>query len=556
MPLCRLSLGLLFMSAASSLADSPWLYGIHWYGDPAVAQVEAMTGGRGIWSLEIVQTNSDLWWTAAWQRDYRFNAMVQRGHSLLVRIERNWGETIPFPQNLAAYLVAVQQSAAELAGVCHIWQIGNEMNILAEWGGQPLSPQEYVTRFKQIRSAIRGVASPLGEQLVLLGPVSPGDAVAGVRHMGGNEYLDAMCSLLEPNDVDGFALHAYAAPWHSAADSRSEFQAAYIAQLAVLRERGFASKPVFITEWARAVDPLDDWHEAQSAGFLHGALVDLHAWNQTPGAHAISAACWFIYAYDAGAWRNFSIEYLRTLHSPGLNTDLWDAFQYACTLDLPAGAATPPPVGMTSALPTGVNVAATANVSTSSGNGALAIDGIVSVASKWTSAPTPGLHWLQLDLPGPRRATGFVVRHAGAAGEPAYFNTTALAVETRAEAGAAWRIDALVYNAAAANTTARSYLTPQRIRGVRLLIADPGIDAYARIPEFEVYAAPVSADFDNDGDFDGDDLMAFEFCLGGPGEAYPPGSYCLPGDLDADFDVDLADLAALQAEPSDQTPAP
>jgi hypothetical protein len=536
-------------------ADAPWLYGIHWYGDPAGSQVELMTGGKGIWSLEIVETNSDLWWAAAWQRDFRFNTMIQRGHSLIVRIERNWGETIPYPQNVAGYLASVQQSAAELANVCHIWQIGNEMNILGEWGGQALSPQEYVTRFKEIRTAIKSVASPLGEQIVLLGPVSPGDAVAGVRHMGGNEYLDAMCSLLEPNDVDGFALHAYAAPWHGAADARSEFQAGYIAQLAVLRERGFASKAVFITEWARAVDPLDAWHEEQSARFLHGALADLHVWNQTPGAHAVRAACWFIYPYDAGTWRHFSIEYLRALHAPGSDTDLWDALRFACTLNLPAGVVAPPPVTMTSAAPLGANVAPSASVSTSSGNGALAIDGIVSVASKWTSAPTPGLHWLRLDWPSPRRVSGFVVRHAGAAGEPAYFNTTALAIETRANPTDGWQIDALAYNGAAASFTARSYPLPRRLTGVRLLIADPGIDAYARVPEFEVYATPVPGDFDNDGDFDADDLVVFDFCMGGPGQTYPPGSFCLPGDLDTDFDVDLPDFAVLQVEPVAQRAA-
>jgi hypothetical protein len=33
-------------------ADSPWIYGIHWYGDPNGSVVESMSGGKGIWTLE------------------------------------------------------------------------------------------------------------------------------------------------------------------------------------------------------------------------------------------------------------------------------------------------------------------------------------------------------------------------------------------------------------------------------------------------------------------------------------------------------------------------
>ncbi len=547
----RLALSLLtatalLMTPLRSAADSPWLYGIHWYGEPVGSQVEAMTGGKGIWSLETVQTNSDLWWSAAWQRDYRFNTMVQRGHALIVRIERNWGETVPFPQNVPAYLISVQQAAAELASVAHIWQVGNEMNILAEWGGQVLTPQQYVDTFRQVRSAIKSVASPLGEQVVLIGPVSPGDLVPGVRHTGGAEYLSAVCALLDPNDFDGFALHAYAAPWHGVADSRGEFQAGYLTQLAVLREHGFAGRPVHLTEWARSVEPLTAASEAVSAQFLQAALVDLHGWNTLPLAQPITAACWFIYPYDSGAWQSFSIGFLRTLHPPGAANDLWDAFHAAAAMNLPAGVAAPVEEPTTAAVPFGANIAAAAGVTTSSGNGALAVDGVVSVASKWTSAPTPGPHWLTLEWPTPRRLTGFIVRHAGAAGENPAFNTTAFAIQTRLDAADPWRVDLLTYNGAGSAATARAYVQPRLARFVRLLIVDPGVDTYARIPEFEVYAAPMPGDFDQNGVIDETDLLYFEFCAAGPGVAFPLGHLCLAGDFDGDLDLDMADWAAFQ----------
>jgi hypothetical protein len=539
---------LLWGSPYADSEDSPWLYGIHWYGDADGSLVEAMTGNKGIWSLETVMTSGDVWWGPEWQRENRFLQIVARGHTIIVRIQRNWGETVPFPENLTQYLVDVQSAAETLADVCHIWQIGNEMNLYGEWGGDVLTPTVYVDMFKQIRAAIRAVPSALGEQIVLLGPAGPGDVVPGVRHTEGNDYLGQMCDLLAQADLDGFALHAYAAPWYDAATARLEFQAGCMSQLAVIDDKGFADKSVHVTEWNRRVEPINDYNEAQSAQFLHGAFVDLHAWNQRAGAHPISSACWFIYQYDSGVWANYSIEYLHGIGPGGHDNDLWDAFQYSCTLDLPTAEPTPSEPFMYGGIPAGVNVApASADVWVDSGvDGDAAIDGIIASDSKWTSAGTTPPHWLQLDLGQDRLVTGFIVRQAGAGGEPDYFNTRTFQLETAPSASGPWRIDAMVFNANSADSSARSYYEPRAVRHVRLYITDPGIDYYARIPEFEVYALMPPGDFDGDGDVDMSDLPAFLFCLQGPAETYVPGHFCLCGDADGDMDVDLADFAVFQ----------
>jgi len=536
----------LLLAASAHAADSPWLYGIHWYGDPATGTVEQMTGGKGIWSLEIVQTNSDIWWGAAWQRDNRFNTMLARDHSIICRLERNWGEGVPFPEHLAQYLLDVQTAAQALSGVCHIWQVANEMNLYSEWGGNELTPAAYADAYRQIRAAIKSVASPLGEQIVLVGPLSPGDAIAGVRHTGSNEYLAALCDLLAPTEVDGFALHAYAAPWNSVADSRAEFAAAYQTQLAILDDRGFAAYPVYLTEWNRSTDPINDTNEATSAQFLQGALTDLHAWNEMTGAHPITSACWFIYNYDSGGWANYSISYLHGLGPAGPAHDLWDALQYACTQNYPAGCPTVFTPRLAPGQPAGTNVATGATATTDSGNGQLAIDGSVSVASKWTSAGSPPLHWLQLDLGAVRQVTGFVVRHAGAAGEPTSYNTTAWQIRTAPAAAGPWEVDGTVYNAAAENVTARQYAAPRALRYVQLVITDAGTDNYARIPEFEVYAIPLTGDYNNDGTVSWTDLPNFIYCFKGPTRTYAASHTCTRGDADGDLDVDLADFATLQ----------
>jgi hypothetical protein len=534
--------------------DSPWLYGIHWYGDPSGGAVETMTGGKGIWSLEIVLPYSDYWWQAGGQL-WQFQQMVARGHTIICRIEPNWGYAVPQPPNtpdLTQYLADVAATADVLKDVVHIWQIGNEMNLNGEWGGSVLTAANYVNNFKQIRSAIKSVASPLGEQIVLLGPVSPGGVISGVRHTAGTTYLSQMCALLTASDFDGFAMHAYAAPWNDVPTSRAELQTGYMQQLGIADYYSFHAKPVYITEWNRRVeDPNNPSDEAASALFLSGAFEDLDAWNRTPGNHPVRCACWFIYKNDPG-WAQYSIEYLHSVGSGGSANDLWGAFQYACTFNYPSAV----PSGdhaplMAASSPPGVNVApASVCVSTDSNNdpgatGEQAIDGIVASDHKWTSAGTTPPHWLQLDLGVERAVSGFIVRHAGAGGESNTFNTQLFQWQTADDAAGPWGVDTIVFNSSQLTLTARSYYVPRVTRHVRLYIVDAGIDFWARIPELEVYAIEPG-DFDADGDVDLKDFAKFQACYRGP-DVVQETAACLYAHFDADRDVDLDDYAGFAA---------
>jgi hypothetical protein len=530
-------------------ADSPWLYGIHWYGDAANSQVETMTGGKGIWSLEIVQLAGDFWWGPEWQRDNRFNAMVSRGHTIICRVERNWGETVPFVGNETEYLADLQAAAVALADTVHIWQIGNEMNIFGEWGGQVLPPAHYVDIYKQARAAIKSVPSSLGEQIVLLGPVSPGEIAGGARHTDGNIYLAEMCALLGPDEVDGFSLHSYAAPWHTADTARQEYLAGWVAQLAILETYGFRNKPAYITEWNRRADPLTDYNEAQSAQFLQVAYLDLHDWNQTVGSHPIGTMCWFIYQYDDQTWKNYSLEYLKTVGPSGPDNDPWDAMQYVCTLDLPTAAPDPGAVSMfVDGVPPGTNIApeAAGIVASSGANAAAAIDGVVSTSSQWLSDPTVPPHWLQLDLGQARLVTGYQLHCAQAAGSQQRFNIEAIGIEVAPTASGPWTRHGLAYNVGEAASFARTYTTPQLAQHIRITIYDAGYDNNARVPELEIYAEVVAGDYDLDGDVDAGDAVVMMFCLNGPDNAYLDGHFCRNGDLDEDGDLDLADVAGYQ----------
>ena len=186
------------------------------------------------------------------------------------------------------------------------------------------------------------------------------------------------------------------------------------------------------------------------------------------------------------------------------------------------------------------------SVSTDSGDGEYAIDGNLAADSKWTSDGLTPPHWLQLDLGLARQITGFVVHHAGAGGEPSYYNTRTFQIETSTEDPDVRQVDAMLFNADSADSTSLVYYEPRPIRHVRLLITDPGIDNYARIPEFEVYVAALPGDYDGDGRVDLDDFGLLLFCWQGPDASYLPEHFCLKGDADDDADLDLVDFATFQ----------
>ncbi|OJJ14549.1 hypothetical protein BKI52_43010 [marine bacterium AO1-C] len=111
-------------------------------------------------------------------------------------------------------------------------------------------------------------------------------------------------------------------------------------------------------------------------------------------------------------------------------------------------------------------------------------DGTVSAASKWTSANVSGPHWIYINLGSSQTVGTVTVKHAGAAGEPSYFNTQAYAVQYY---NGGWVTATNVNNSAQQNITSSSVSFTTQY--VRIYITDPGIDNIARIPEIEIYGS-------------------------------------------------------------------
>jgi|GEM_PF-505346 len=356
--------------AISQTMDSPYLYGIHWYANTdgiAIGQstdVEDMTAGRGIWVLDIALTdeNANNWWDLLWQpgnktvpgyrAQHAQKIVTGKGHSLIYRLQPGWGRNVPHasdPYTLANYAADCKAAAALLSNLCHVWIIGNEVNLSDEnhrWSGsayttvwQP-TPAEYAATYLACRDRIHEVtpATNPAVQLVLMQPPSPGIADGTTRFMDSTEFLARQIEAVpDKSKIDGFCLHTYAG---GGEELREDFFDSLRAQLMIIDSFGLHDRPVFIGEWNHYMP--NSTETQRGARFLHTTLTALHTWNTSSGGewpglpnHNIVAATWFVYPAGVG-WDNYS---LAAKKSPTgtQDTDPWHAFQYACGFNYPRG---------------------------------------------------------------------------------------------------------------------------------------------------------------------------------------------------------------------------
>lgn len=185
------------LADGSLAADSPWLYGIQWVGPTTnLSDVSTMTGGKAIWDVETVMTNDGEGYWGPGGQLAKCQAIVAQGHTLIIRVQPIWGKAFPWPEDttpsMAQFLNQVTQLATLYRDVCHVWVLGNEMNLYMEWAGRELMPETYIDAAAQFSDRIKAVTSSLGPQTVLVGPAAVG--VPDTYHfMSNTEYLSRMC---------------------------------------------------------------------------------------------------------------------------------------------------------------------------------------------------------------------------------------------------------------------------------------------------------------------------------------------------------------------------
>lgn len=339
--------------------DSPWLYGIHWYGDTGASDVESMSGGKNIWVLETTFTNpvSGNPWEASNQKYWLIKPITDKGHSLIIRIHPDWGRNVPHssdPFTLTDHANGCKTIANDYKDIAHVFIIGNEVNITEEnkryntstlkydiiW--QP-TPEQYADVYVQCRDKIHEVTPTTNpaSQLVLMQPVSPGSA-EGIRYMDGNEFLwRQIAAVSDKSKIDGFAIHGYAG-FDTSDYGVGEYMDTLREQLMIIDSFGLGDRPIFVTEWAKG---MGDANAARiGAKFIYNALSQMNAWNsgiggELPGRanHVITATTWFVYPTDA-TWNSYSLLYWKSNVTPlDKDNNPWYAYQYACGLNYAKG---------------------------------------------------------------------------------------------------------------------------------------------------------------------------------------------------------------------------
>jgi len=360
-------LSLLFLTGlvCAQTTDSQYLYGIHWYGktdsiSPGQrTDVEDMTGDRGIWVLEITHVDASQaqpWDLPSYYVGHSQKVTQGKGHSLIFRVQPYWSRNVPHSSDsytLTTFANDCKFAASTLKDYCHIWQIGNEVNLSSEnnrWGGssyniewQP-TPAQYAETYIACRDKIHEVTpnTTPGAQIVLMQPVSPGSA-AGVRFMDGNEYLWRQIEAVsDKGKIDGFALHSYAEPGGSNYGVDG-FWDTIREQLMIIDQFGLGDRPIFITEFNKH---MPNQTEAEiGAKFCHRAFDEINTWNSGSGGelpgfsnHNVIAATWFVYPKDFG-WDEYALQYWKNKTSASDEEhDPWKSFNYACGQNYQKGA--------------------------------------------------------------------------------------------------------------------------------------------------------------------------------------------------------------------------
>jgi hypothetical protein len=209
--------------------------------------------------------------------------------------------------------------------VVHTWIIGNEMNMKGEALGFPggqIPYDVYGEMYRAARDLIRGTPGH-GSDAVFVGGVSPNapDFTPDV-YTSGKNYLTGLLYNLQPAEVGGIAIHAYAGPVSDAAAGLRIFRTGTTASglgyqntLQWIDALGYSQVPVLLSEWAANVEGTST--ESHVASFVTTALNDMNSWNGGASNHDLIGAVW--YTWNDVVWPQQSLARYPALRSTFAN---------------------------------------------------------------------------------------------------------------------------------------------------------------------------------------------------------------------------------------------
>ncbi|MBN1401389.1 MAG: LysM peptidoglycan-binding domain-containing protein, partial [Anaerolineae bacterium] len=188
--------------------ESPYLFGLH---DRGGEHYMGWAGRKG-WVLITEALGRDP--DNRTGRSYR--DLADAGYGVIVRLNHGYGErgTLPRSEHYESFAERCGRFVHASEG-CHIWIVGNEMNLAVERPGGPehgewITPALYARAFAMVRQAIRSLPGHEDDQVVTgaVGPWNVQTSYPGNPSGDWIVYFRDMLAALD-GELDGVALHTY-----------------------------------------------------------------------------------------------------------------------------------------------------------------------------------------------------------------------------------------------------------------------------------------------------------------------------------------------------------
>ena len=273
-----------------------------------------------------------------------YTDLANQGLGVLVRINHGYGTagTIPFSSQYDDFARRCGHFVEASPG-CHVWIIGNEMNLAYERpggpGGQVITPQLYASCFVKCRNEIRRRPGH-GEDQVIPGAVGPWNTQTTYSGNPSGDWIRYFRDMLDllGGAVDGIAVHTYTHGQepHLVFDNAKmnppfdEYHWHFRAYRDFLRAipSGLRDRPVYLTE----TDQYGAWRD-QNSGWVRNAYKEIDDWNQNSANQPIQSLVlfrWIIGNPNDPQQVGWAIE-----NKPGVQDDFRDAMNNEYRVILP-----------------------------------------------------------------------------------------------------------------------------------------------------------------------------------------------------------------------------
>jgi len=230
--------------------------------------------------------------------------LANQGLGVLVRINHGYGTagTIPHSSRYDDFARRCGNFVQASPG-CHVWVIGNEMNLANERPGGPdgqvITPQLYASCFAKCRNEIRRRPGH-GEDQIIPGAVGPWNVQTTYPGNPSGDWIRYFRDILEllGGGVDGIFVHTYTHGQepHLVFDNAKmsppfdEYHWHFRAYQDFLNAipPGLRDRPVYISE----TDQYGAWRN-QNSGWVRNAFREIDDWNQNPANQPIQSLVLF-----------------------------------------------------------------------------------------------------------------------------------------------------------------------------------------------------------------------------------------------------------------------